>query len=105
VSDALARKRLACAVIGYSKTVYLCLACAPPEEALYQFEELREGDDAGVPFECERCGVKLAPRHPVGESIRSDREDADDAGAGANRDSRLLPSPAPASSPPSTTRP
>lgn len=47
-------------VIGWRHERHYCLNCMPEEGEAYS-EELREGDDAGVPFECWKCQAELKP--------------------------------------------
>lgn len=52
--------------IGYTITRRWCRACAP--EGVQEFHEpLREGDDKGVPYDCDDCGKPLTACEHVWE--------------------------------------
>lgn len=46
--------------VGYQVTSTYCRSCAP-EGVRDCYEPMREGDDYGVPFSCDRCQEPLAP--------------------------------------------
>lgn len=46
--------------IGYTITNYWCRKCVP--EGIHDsYAPMREGDDHGVPYDCDVCGEKLLP--------------------------------------------
>lgn len=52
--------------IGYTVTQYWCRKCAP-EGVADSYAPMREGDDHGVPYSCDRCGDPLLPCDHVWE--------------------------------------
>lgn len=60
MNDPLRAKRKNRKPIGYRHERFYCLDCMP-DEGLPYVEELVEGDDAGVPYECWKCNKPLAP--------------------------------------------
>jgi hypothetical protein len=64
-ADALSIKRKKRALLGHRVEYYICNDCWKKidEIALPYIErgseELKEGDDYGIPFECHRCGEEL----------------------------------------------
>lgn len=54
----LGQKRKNRKLIGYEVLLHVCLACAN-DATRERGDELREGDDAGVPYQCYRCGKAL----------------------------------------------
>jgi DNA-directed RNA polymerase subunit RPC12/RpoP len=66
--DPLLVKRKKRQPIGHRVEYYLCLDCWERVDDLARpylergGEEIREGDDAGVPYECHKCGAALRPR-------------------------------------------
>ena len=65
VEDPLLRKRKDRAVIGHSVTYELCLDCWEKIDEIARpyveraSEEIREGDEYGVPYTCHKCGGEI----------------------------------------------